>query len=95
MFLSVLSVVINQKFINMMKDTKLSQLKLEDELKEGTGQETKYKEFLDLFKDTDLRTTLDVIEALPKIIDRAIKQENEKKKLEDIKIKYLNGEEIN
>ncbi len=92
MFLSVLALVINQKFLNKMMQLKISDLKLEEDLKEGTPQEEKYREFIELFKDTDLRTALDVLEALPKVIDNTIKQEQEVKKLEDLNIPYMNEE---
>jgi hypothetical protein len=90
MFLSVLAVVINQKFLNGMMTTKLSDLKLEDELIKGTEQEKKYKEFFEIFGEQDLRTVLDILDALPKGIERAIRKENENKLLSDIKIPFIN-----
>ena len=86
-----MNVVINQKFLNGLKTTKLKELKLEEDLKEGTGQEKKYTDFLTLMQDYDLRTVIDTMEAMPKLIDKALRKENEDRQLATLKIEFLNG----
>ncbi len=88
-FLSSISTVMMQKFLEMMKEKKFSDLKLTESLDTKDEKHAELVELLDLFKDDSVFDARDKIEGMKREIDQFIHDEMQTRQLSDLKPKWL------
>ncbi len=88
-FLASISTVMMQKFLEMMKEKKFSDLKLSESLDPKDTKHAELVELLDLFKDDSVFDARDKIEGMKREIDQFINDEMQTRQLSDLKPKWL------
>lgn len=87
-FVAALSMAIKQSFNNQMITTKVSDLKIEDYLVDNDKAD-RYRKLLDIIKDETITGALMVLDGFSNPIQLALKEENLKRSLKDLKVDLL------
>lgn len=88
MFASAVGVVIKQQFMNGMSTANVASLKL-TELGADKDLVKRYNAMFELLKDYTISDALKIIEGMPTEIDSLIREENNKRKLSELKTNFL------
>ena len=88
-FCQSIAIAIRQAFNNKMKDTLVSDLKLEDMLDKKGSEYEKYKEVLNMFELENMPVALEILEGMSQAIESFQKEEALGRKLESLKPTFL------
>lgn len=89
MFLSSISTVMMEKFLGIMKERKMSDLKLIDALDSKDEKYEDIKFLLELFEDMTVFDARDYIEGMKNEVNLFIQEENRVRPLSDLKTRWL------
>jgi transcriptional regulator of heat shock response len=92
MFIGSISTVMMEKFLQLMKEKKFSELKLTDSLDPKDEKYNELKEMLDLFNDMSVFDARTYFEGMKSEISLFIQEENKDRPLSDLKTKWLDQE---
>lgn len=92
MFIGSISTVMMEKFLQLMKEKKFSELKLTDSLDTKDEKYNELKEMLDLFNDMSVFDARTYFEGMKSEISLFIQEENKDRPLSDLKTKWLDQE---
>jgi len=88
-FLASISTVMMQKFLEIMKEKKFSDLKLAESLDSKDEKYHELVDLLDLFKDDSVFDARDKVEGMKREIDQFIHDEMQVRQLSDLKPKWI------
>lgn len=89
MLLAGWNTMIMQEFLGLMKEKKIGDLKLEDRLDKTNPKYAESVILLGLFKDVSVFDAKDQIEGMKNEISIFLTDENQTRKLEDLKVKWV------
>ena len=87
-FLQVFDVAMSRAFMQQQANTKVQDLKLEDELKNNPEAERYHKTFSILNEET-ITVASDLLKSMGQIIDNCLHDENKLRKMSELKLKYF------
>lgn len=87
--LQIISSIIMEKFLGLMKEKTMKDLKLAESLSGTDPKSTEMKAMIALFDDMSVFDTKDLIEGMRNEINLFLTEENKTRKLSDLKPKWL------
>ncbi len=89
-FLQAFEVALNQSFMRKRVDIMVSNLGLEEELK-NNPEAGRYRKMFGILNLETVECASDLLRAMSQIIDNSLHDENKERKMSELKLKYFHG----
>lgn len=90
-FLQTMDLVVEQSFMNLKGEMKVSELKIDENMK-NSEEALRYKAFYDLIAGESLAAAKDIMSSMGNIISNNLRQEESERKLDDLPLKFITYE---